>query len=116
MTKLTSKTALFMLLFVPCRAFGSVSDVAADIIALPMNAVKSVCTMALEMVDGVAKIEESVFDTVTALPMEGAKRVVSMANDHSQTIWRAASVATLAYAFRYAKQAYVKNCAMNCKK
>ncbi len=117
MTNLKSTTALFMLLLVPCKAFGGLSDVASSIVELPMNMVKSAANLTMELVDGVAGIEETTFHAITGYPVEGARKVVALANEHSQTLWRLASVATLAYAFRYAKDAYVNKCPMaSCTK
>lgn len=116
MTQFKSKAALLMLLVVPCRAFGGLSDVAGSLVELPVNMVRSAVNMSMEIVDGVAKIESTTFDLAMKYPMDGVKAVMSLAEEHSQTLWRVASVATMVCAFKYAKQAYMKNCPMACKK
>jgi hypothetical protein len=116
MTNLTSKAALFMLLLVPCKAFGGVTDVASKLVAIPVTMVKSSFGMAMDVVDGVAGLEEAAFSAITEFPMKGVRGAMELADEHSQTLWRIASVASLAYAFRYAQNVYMKNCPMACKK
>ena len=112
MTQFTSKAALFMLLLAPCTAFGSIADVAGSVVNFPVTMIRGAAHMSMESVDCVADIYSKTFDAVVVAPVTA---VAEFAEAHSQMLWRVASLASFAYAAKFARDRMMKHGSL-CKR
>jgi len=116
MKNFTSKSALLVVLLMPCVMFGSISDVASSIASMPGKVVRGMVSAAQYTVDGVARVEGTAVKTVLHPFVSMTKAGAEFLENHETAIFRMMSLTTLAYAGYMMQKMYKDRCPLACKK